>query len=311
MRILVTILCVGLMSCTQNYNHKNDISIASVNPIEKSKETEKEPSEEFKSYWYAGKAEITSYALEQVRYGELRQGTAVLIYVTEDFLPEVQVKANQKNASTISVLKLNATKKFNTGIYPYAIMQSTFYPVSNNQHALKISSSIQEWCGQVYAQLNTKEKFEVLSHSYFEGEADQVYKLDKTTLENELWTMLRIDPATMPLGTMSIVPSFEYCRLFHKEIKAYTANAKLEQQGDLTTYTLSYPELDRSLAITFETKFPYQIESWTERYSLNDTTNELMTSAKRLKTITSDYWSKNSTRYNSLRDTLKLNDYYN
>ena len=36
--------------------------------------------EEFNAYWYAGKAEITSYSLQQARYGELRDGHAVLIF---------------------------------------------------------------------------------------------------------------------------------------------------------------------------------------------------------------------------------------
>ena len=30
---------------------------------------------------------ISSYKLEQARYGEIRNGKAVLVYVTEDFLP--------------------------------------------------------------------------------------------------------------------------------------------------------------------------------------------------------------------------------
>ncbi|MFL1895139.1 septum formation inhibitor Maf [Aquimarina sp. 2-A2] len=307
MRILISLLCLSLVSCDKKTTDTTDTSIASILPVENTLATEKELSEEFKNYWYAGKAEITSYALEQVRYGELRKGTAALIYVTEDFLPDIQVKANQKSASTVSVLKLNATKKFNTGIYPYSIMQSTFYPVSDNQHALKISSSIQEWCGQVYAQLNTKEKFEILSHSYFQGEADQTFSLKKTILENELWTKLRIAPNDMPQGELFIIPSFEYCRLFHKEIQPYSANAKIEKQQDFSTYTITYPELSRSLAITFSNKFPYEIESWTERYSLTDTTDALVTKATRLKTITSDYWSKNGTRHDALRDTLKLN----
>ncbi|MGB2691994.1 MAG: septum formation inhibitor Maf, partial [Thermodesulfobacteriota bacterium] len=42
-------------------------------------------SEEFKAYWYDGKAEITSYKLEQARYGELHEGYAVMVFVTEDF----------------------------------------------------------------------------------------------------------------------------------------------------------------------------------------------------------------------------------
>ena len=70
-------------------------------------ETPKKPlSSDFKSYWYAGEAELTSYTLEQARYGELRDGKAVLIYVTEPFLPEKQVKANGQNPENVSVLKL-------------------------------------------------------------------------------------------------------------------------------------------------------------------------------------------------------------
>jgi len=118
-------------------------------------------------------------------------------------------------------------KKFNTGIYPYSIMQSTFYPVSNNQHAIKISSSIQEWCGHVYTQLNNRDQFEIMSHSYFEGKADENFKLDKTFLENELWVQLRINP------------SLEYTRLKHKAIKSYSPKVILTDG----TYSISYPEL--------------------------------------------------------------------
>jgi len=43
------------------------------------------PAEEFGAYWYQGKAELTSYTLEQARYGEVHPGEAVLVFVTEDF----------------------------------------------------------------------------------------------------------------------------------------------------------------------------------------------------------------------------------
>lgn len=42
-------------------------------------------SKEFKSYWYNNEAEITSYKLDQARYGEMRSGTAVLIYAPNPF----------------------------------------------------------------------------------------------------------------------------------------------------------------------------------------------------------------------------------
>ena len=49
---------------------------------------------ELPDYWYRGEAEITTYDLRQARYGELREGTAVLIQVSEPFLAEKQVKSN-------------------------------------------------------------------------------------------------------------------------------------------------------------------------------------------------------------------------
>ncbi len=264
----------------------------------------KEPSQEFKNYWYAGEAEISSYKLEQARYGEIRNGKAVLIYVTEDFLPDAQVKADRQNTNNVSVLKLNATKNFNTGIYPYSIMHSTFYPVSNDRHAIKISNSMQEWCGHVYAQLNNKKQFEVMSHSYFEGEADKNFKLDKTILENELWTQLRIAPKSLPTGELEIIPSFEYSRLKHVPLKAYKASATIKEN----IYSITYPELNRTLSITFNPNFPHDILGWEETFKsgFGDNAKILKTKATKLKTIKSAYWGKNSNKYEILRDTLQL-----
>ncbi|WP_411895498.1 septum formation inhibitor Maf [Winogradskyella sp. A2] len=261
-------------------------------------------SSEFKDYWYNGDAEITSYKLEQARYGEIREGSAVMVFVTEDFLPDLQVKADNYSKKNIPVLKLNATKKFNTGIYPYSIMQSTFYPVSNNEHALKVTASVQDWCGHVYSQLNNRKQFELISHSYFQGEADQNYKLNKTWIENELWTKLRINPKSLPTGDIDIIPSLEFTRLKHQEIKAYKAFAVLKDG----MYMLSYPSLNRTLQINFETSFPYQINSWEETsvngYGSNSKT--LTTKATRLESIKSAYWNKNSNVDTGLRKTLKL-----
>lgn len=269
--------------------------------LELKNSTETQPlSQQFKDYWYAGKAEITSYKLEQARYGEMREGNAVLIYVTEDFLPDIQVKADYQKDTNIPVLKLNATKNFNTGIYPYSIMQSTFYPVANNRHALKVSSSMQEWCGHVYAQLNNRDKFNIMSHSYFEGEADEQFKLDKTILENELWTQLRIHPKSLPTGNISVIPSLEFTRMKHIDIKAYNAEATLTNNS----YNVTYKDINRSLFINFNPIFPYDILSWETSFKSGGQT--MTTRATKLKTIKSPYWQKNDNASHVLRDTLKL-----
>lgn len=268
-----------------------------------------ELSEKFKEYWYSGKAEITSYRLQQARYGELREGEAVLIYVTEDFLPGEQVKANSANTENISVLKLNSAKNFVTGIYPYSIMQSSFYPLNGEQHAIKVSASIQEWCGQVYMQLNKHKDFEISSHSYFQGEADQQLELKTGNLENEIWNRLRTETEKLPVGDIKMIPSFEYLRLSHKPIKAYEAYAEYFTADSLNIYRLEYPGLKRTLKIFFEKSFPFAIEKWEESYPSGFGKNKkiLTTTAVKKQRIRSDYWNKNSNNNLPLRQKLELN----
>lgn len=307
LNITIALGMLLFFSCETKNTSKSDteISIETNYLAIKTKTPTKELSQKFKDYWFAGKAEITSYKLEQARYGEIREGHAVLIYVTEDFLPNIQVKANEQNPENISVLKLNTTKKFNTGIYPYSVMQSTFYPIANNQHALKISSSMQEWCGHVYTQLNNRNNFEIISHSYFQGEADETFHLDKAILENELWTQLRLDPERLPIGNLQIIPSFEYVRFGNIDLKAYEASAKLTD----TTYTISYPDLNRTLIINFNSEFPYAISGWEETFKSGFGSNAklLTTKATKLVTIKSPYWKKNHNKDDILRKTLQLN----
>lgn len=309
-RILIGAFCFGMLLSCNEKQASTDQAVLTETVSKTSTQTTSKPefipTQDFKTYWYAGEAEITSYRLEQARYGELRDGKAVLVFVTEDFLPNEQVKADDYNEYNTPVLKLNATKNFNTGIYPYSIMQSTFYPVSNHKHALKVSCSVQEWCGHVYSQLNNRTQFEIVSHSYFESEADQKIQLGKAILENELWTQLRIDPSSLPIGDLDIVPSLEFIRLKHVELKAYHAKATLNNGS----YAITYPELNRNLTIQFNTEFPYEILGWEETFQSGYGSNAktLTTKATQLKRIKSAYWSKNSNANSALRDTLLLND---
>lgn len=305
--VLMFAFILSLAQSCKDQKIENSIDVA-MHVSEDKLTPKKVISDEFKKYWYAGEAEISSYRLQQARYGEMREGTAVLIFVTEPFHNTKQVKADGSNSDNIPVLKLNSTKNYLTGIYPYSIMSSSFYPVHDNQHAVKLSFSSQEWCGQVYAQLNNRDSFEIKSHSYFESEGDQNLKLHKTILENELWNKLRIDPNTLPVGKIDIIPSMEFIRLTHKELKSYVATATLNKKIDIITYEIVYPELDRSLKINFTTAFPHAIESWTDSYKSGfGSEAKIMTStATKIKTIKSPYWQKNSNRFLPLRDSLGL-----
>ena len=304
--ILWVVSSMLMMSSCNDSEHS--LIPASDTSIQDSVKQQRQLPEDFKSYWYSGKAEITSFKLMQERYGELREGTATTIFVTEDFLPDAQVKANTQSGDNTSVLKLNSVKKFTTGIYPYSIMTSTFNPIQAQQHPLKITHSVQEWCGQSYMQLNNREAFKIQSHSYFEGEADQSLSLSKTWLEDELWNRIRINPEELPTGAIQLIPSFEYIRLRHTKIKAYPATVNLKQGDSLSMYSVMYPELERELIIYFKSTFPYEIEKWsvTNGTHPNDSTR-LKTTAEKMKRIRIDYWNKNKTVDERLRDSLQLN----
>jgi hypothetical protein len=262
-------------------------------------------SEDFKAYWFDGKAELTSFSLSQERYGELRQGHAVHIFVTEDFLAEQQVKADRPLEDNIPVLKFNGVKKFVTGIYPYSIMTSSFSPLEIKTHALKISHSIQEWCGQAYMQLNNKEQFLVTSHSYFAREADELLRLNKTWVEDEFWNLIRIDPGELPTGEIDVIPAFEYLRLRHKPVSSYRADAILIQRDSVSIYQIEYPDLKRELAVYFSSRFPFEIEKWEETIT-GDQGEPSKTIARRITRIKTAYWNNNSNSDRFLRDSLGI-----
>jgi hypothetical protein len=85
-------------------------------------------ADKIRDFWFNG-AEISSFTLSQSRYGKNHPGHAELIFVTEPFLTARQVKDESGKGDSTGVLKLNAHTSFNTGIYSYHTMTSTFRPI--------------------------------------------------------------------------------------------------------------------------------------------------------------------------------------
>ncbi len=271
---------------------------------------------DFNGYWHQGKAEVTRFALEQARYGQIHKGDAVLIFVTEDFLGKEQVKLESEpgGRAVVPILKLNCTKKFNTGVYPYSMMTSVFTPedLRANPRTLKVATSVQEWCGHTFTQFNLRGgKYNVELRSYFEKEGDRDITLDTALLEDEVWTRLRLAPENLPTGTVTIIPSTMAQRLRHTEFAALSATVTrapiAEAQGQ-TRYTITYPNGDRTLAIDYETAFPHRIMAWSETYrdGFGDKAKVLTTRAVRTNELMIDYWSKHFNEDAGLRGKLGL-----
>ncbi len=301
--ILSSLVLLSLISC-QSYSQP-----AMPEPVDDKK---------FNDYWYAGEAELASYELKQARYGEIHDGHAVLVFVTEPFSESKQVKLDYPGRApedNVSVLKLNFTKKFLTGVYPYSMMQSVFTPVSYDRYpnTLKVSTSSQEWCGHTFMQLNlAKNDYQLKGFSYFESEGDLERKVNKVFLEDEIWNRIRLNPASLPTGSIDILPGTFYLRLRHKGSETLRANVSLvslnnSEFGDNAhrRYTLQYE--DRSLDIYFEDTFPYRILGWEEKYQSGfRNAQQLSTKAFLKKSIKSPYWQKNSNADRALRKELGL-----
>jgi hypothetical protein len=300
---LFTLILVFLSCDTKVSVKKDGKTIIGEDPMAKLED--RHLSQEFKDYWYKGTAEISSYELSQARYGEMRKGTAVMIFVTEPFDKKDQIKADQSKQTNRPVLKLNATRDFNTGIYPYSIMSSTFLPLDKKNNAIKIATSIQEWCGHTYMQINQDgDQYEVMLHSYFQSEGNREFEVDNVITENQIAAQLRLDPKEMPVGEMQMIPSTEYLRLKHIETKPYDAVAKLSEITDGYLYSVKFTELGRTIDFKTEKEFPYRILSWMDRYK--DGAAPMVSSGTLKKTIIAPYWRQNTNKDAVMRDSLGL-----
>ena len=271
-----------------------------------------ERSKEFDAYWYAGQAEITTYDLEQVRYGELRQGKSILVFVTEEMLLEKQVKKETSTTeASVSVLKLNKIDRFTTGIYDYYMMLSTFTPVDQltYPYVVKTAFSSQDWCGQSFMQINWKGAgYQTLLHSYFENEGDKSSRLPDVWVEDALWTLARLDPRMLPQSDFEIIPSSANLRMSHLPWIAMMAKGQLtlemKASGDEQyIYEVCFED-GRELRIFLQTVFPYRIYGWEEKVKQG---NEWLKSKAVMDVTTkSSYWRENSHAFDYKRKELGL-----
>ena len=312
--IIYSLVSLFALTSCQPISHQEGTSLAVINTISKSDNPTE--STKLEDYWYQGKAEINSYTLEQARYSNIHPGEAVLVFVTEDFLTDKQVKNdNYTSKKSTPILKNNIIRKFTTGIYDYSMMTSVFTP-TETQHfpkTQKVTLSSQDWCGQSFMQINQqKNKYKVQLRSYFENEGDKDFIIDGAMLEDEIYNRIRMNPAILPLGTVDLIPSATIIRLMHLEMKpikaiitkkAY-ASSQFEAKN-LVTYQINYPSLKRTIEIVYQKEAPYIIEGWTDTY-LTFSKQKMTTKATRKKTILSPYWQKHAATDVVLREELGL-----
>lgn len=268
-------------------------------------------NEQFNDYWYKGKAEIVTYELAQARYGEIHEGTAVQIFVTEPFNVTKQVKSDRQTDHDVNAFKMNLTRKFNTGIYPYSVMTSAFNTVNTNDPSeiIKVTNSSQEWCGHTWSQMNRSKKgFDYTLYSYFESESDISSELNSFMSEDGLWSQVRMNPSLLPQGNLEIIPGLHFLRFRHLPAKPYAAKAEIVTSDDYNTYVITYSEIRRTFKINYQPTFPFQIISWEEIYpsGFGSGADMVSTTGKAIHTELLPYWGLNSKSDSVYRKQIKL-----
>ena len=265
--------------------------------------------EQFAKYWYQGKAEINVFDLQQSRYGQVRPGKAVMIFVTEDFSKSKQVKLDNpedRPSDAQKVMKLNMTRDFVTGVYPYHTMLSVFTPVYDEVPSPKLTASVSEWCGQSFSQLNHKSgKYTAKVFSYFESEGDSESKIDAQA-EEEIFNLIRLNPDLVPMGTIALIPSLIFQRFAHIPLKAEQATISKKDLGsNQSQIDMVYTEIGRKVSIRYQQFFPFEILGFTETW-IKENGQQEVTTATRTTLQLQDYWNQNEKVFEPLRKDLGL-----
>lgn len=290
----------------------------------------------FGEHWYDGNAELAGYRLTYPRYGQLRQGAAVAIFVSESQQESTRVKPERPVTDSFGVVKLNLMLDFPTGLYDYHLMTSAFIATQQRDGRpagapSKVSFSAQEWCGHAYHQvLFDRDAVRHASHSYFEGEADQDMKLQYPAggfAEDALLLWARgLAGPQLKAGESIDVPLLResaYARLNHVplawdaahlaraenaetiavtagrfEVDVYTA--KVRSAATERTYPIggrAVPESTRTWTFYVETAPPHRVVKWQR----SDGIKAELVGSKRLP-----YWSLNANGQESMLKQIGL-----
>jgi hypothetical protein len=235
-------------------------------------------ADQFGDHWYDGKAELSGYRLKVDRYGEVREGNAVMVFVTEPFSESKRVKVNdhRKNPNdVVTVMKLNFVRDFQTGIYDYNVMTSVFADVSTLE-PLKVTFSSAEWCGHVYSELVYRDVIEGSSASYFEDESGDIHleRPDGLVSEDNLFVLLRglrgEYLAADESKQVKLLPSLFFSRLAHRPLAvtdATIARAAGNESVDVPAGSFEVTRYDvtigdRSGRFWIEAAWPHRIVRW-------------------------------------------------
>ena len=274
---------------------------------------------DFYAHWGDGRAEVSSYEVVQPRYGELRRGYGVMIFVTEDINRNTLIKVESPRTppgDRVYVLKLNNLLKFSTGIYDYAVMTSVFSAVEGGgkeSFALrKLTLGAQEWCGQVYDEALVRGgRMEGQLNSYFESEGRHSYELTlPSDFASEDHLLIRIRELRGPVMApgeeleVALLPSLWSLRRQHRPHETVRAVLSKQQPETIVAGERSFEAVpwrwdtgERHKTVWVEKDYPRRILAWEDSGGGR---------GRLIETLREPYWKLNSNTDAVLRKRLGI-----
>jgi hypothetical protein len=220
---------------------------------------------------------MSGYRLTTSRYGSPREAELVLIYVTEPHDRRSWIKDDAAEPPhRVEVLKLAASLKFLTGIYPYSVMTSVFSPVDDyggpRFQPAKLTLGAQEWCGNWFlAVWPGPASLRALRLSYFASEGERTGTVETgagAVYEDALLIQLRELDGPFAGGEDwegPLVPALWEMRRGHADpgaVPVTIARGEAVRAGrPATRFTLRYGDVVRVLDV--EVASPRRVLGWT------------------------------------------------
>lgn len=274
---------------------------------------------QFEESWYDGNAEISTYQLREMRYGQIRSGVRIMVFVTEPMRLAAHIKPDQHLPDSLAakVLKLNDIRKFTTGIYDYSVMTSAFSlaqarPSLPLWSPMKVAFTGQEWCGTVFERsVRDSNSWRGTLYSYFESEGEQEWSLPlagEAMPEENLWIVVReLKGPSIPVGKpqdIAIIPSAWSRRKAHESVSIVRGQllkgpeeSLVTGLGKVSAVKFSWTAGTNVTQVWVEKEWPRRILAWKEPDS---SAGQILASRRE------QYWSRNGIQDEYLRESLRL-----
>jgi hypothetical protein len=229
------------------------------------------PPEQFSAYWQRDQSEETAYDF-QINNDHVNK-PVTLVFSAIDFRTDAHQPARtaEDRTRSVRVLACQLISPFPDSVGNRQEVQ-VFTPVNRSEflETIQVYAALQTTNDRYAQRLDYQTGQFVLSRQQEDKQRMLPdYKLEKTLLEDELWTRIRLNPAKLPIGHIRLLPSLttRQGRLWAEKAiatRADSGSVAFSRPG-LQAYSVRFDKSGRTLTIWYARDFPHRIAGWEDQ----------------------------------------------